>query len=85
MTWANFVGFYWDGCGRSNTAGQLSVARRPSNLDNDRARAKGSVLVAGASGNCVVMLSLPYQISFLSLADGLILTELLSKTLKPPK
>ena len=61
------------------------MARRPSNLDNNRARAKGSVLVAGASGNCVVMLSLPYQISFLSLVDGLILAEILSQRPLNPK
>ena len=48
--------------------GKLSVPRRPTNLDNSRARA--IALAVGTGGGCLDIFKFVYLVSFLSLSFG---------------
>ena len=55
--------------GGAKLLGKLSVPGRPTNLDNNRARAY-IVLAVGAGGGCLDIFSLVYFLSFLSPSQG---------------
>ena len=65
--------------------GKLSVPRRPTNLDNSRARA--IALAVGAGGGCLDIFKFIYLFSFLSpsFGDGPIQTEICLKGPLNPK